>query len=138
MMEKDPSLRIQSAAEVAERLAPWASDNSPLDAAQIERSRWMPAPLPRPAGSEDTDPATEMALTELSGFSESSHGSSTEFGGKAPVPTAPAALSIVGQYKKVPRLAATDPTYPVTTVMFVGVIALILGTVIGFLAGRFM
>ena len=51
MMEKDPSVRIQSMAEVVSRLEPWASDASPLLSQQMVRSRWMPAPLP--TGSDD-------------------------------------------------------------------------------------
>lgn len=46
MMEKDPAMRVQSAAEVVARLEPWALDASPLSAEQMLRSRWMPAPLP--------------------------------------------------------------------------------------------
>lgn len=46
MMEKDPSVRIQSMDEVVARLEPWASDSSPLTSQQMIRSRWMPAPLP--------------------------------------------------------------------------------------------
>lgn len=58
MMEKDPANRIQSATEVASRLAPWASENSPLLQSQLIRSRWMPEPPP----NED-----EQAFPEESG-----------------------------------------------------------------------
>ncbi|MEL6894647.1 MAG: serine/threonine-protein kinase, partial [Planctomycetota bacterium] len=48
MMEKDPQRRIQTAAEVAERLEPWAT----IELAPVENpaaaSPWTPAPLPPP------------------------------------------------------------------------------------------
>jgi len=46
MMEKDPSSRIQTAAEVAARLEPWASDMSPIPSRQLSRSPWTAPPLP--------------------------------------------------------------------------------------------
>lgn len=50
MMEKDPARRIQSAAEVAERLEPWASSVGPLIEHSVEsapaRDAWTPPPPP--------------------------------------------------------------------------------------------
>lgn len=46
MMEKDPLARIQSAAEVAARLEPWAIDPRPIRTQQMTRSPWTAAPLP--------------------------------------------------------------------------------------------
>ena len=46
MMEKDPARRIQSAAEVASRLGPWASDVSPIPSRQLTDSPWTAPPLP--------------------------------------------------------------------------------------------
>jgi serine/threonine protein kinase len=46
MMEKDPARRIQSCAEVASRLGPWASDISPIPSRQLARSPWTAPPLP--------------------------------------------------------------------------------------------
>ncbi|MCG8651591.1 MAG: serine/threonine protein kinase [Pirellulales bacterium] len=46
MMEKDPARRIQSAAEVVERLEPWVNtDHEPVDR-PIDRQAWMPPPPP--------------------------------------------------------------------------------------------
>ncbi len=53
MMEKDPSMRVQTAGEIVSRLEPWALDASPLGTDQMLRSRWMPAPLPT---SKDSEP----------------------------------------------------------------------------------
>ncbi|MGI9472653.1 MAG: serine/threonine protein kinase [Rubripirellula sp.] len=46
MMEKDPARRIQSAAEVAERLEPWASSSTDLVDLPIDRQVWTPPPPP--------------------------------------------------------------------------------------------
>jgi serine/threonine protein kinase len=53
MMEKDPAVRIQSAAEVVARLEPWAVETGPLPSRQLGKSPWTAPPLP--TGSEDTD-----------------------------------------------------------------------------------
>jgi serine/threonine protein kinase len=65
MMEKDPANRIQSAAEVAARLAPWASENSPLRHDQMIRSRWMPEPPPNDDSQEDPE-GTGQQRSEIS------------------------------------------------------------------------
>jgi serine/threonine protein kinase len=46
MMEKDPAARVQTAAEVAARLEPWAGETGPLPSQKASPSRWMPPPLP--------------------------------------------------------------------------------------------
>jgi serine/threonine protein kinase len=70
MMEKNPRERIQSAAEVAERLSPWAADDSPIIDPTASRARWT-SRAPAVDGDQDTDPGAndvaEMALGELSG-----------------------------------------------------------------------
>ena len=144
MMEKDPSLRIQSAAEVADRLSPWASDNSPLLAEQMERSRWMPAPLPRGGGEQDTDPAGDvagMAMTELSGNSETSHGSQassvSDFENRNQTPPPPPFnQTLVAQYKKAGHLAADGPLFSLNSLIIIGVLCLVIGTVAGFLISQ--
>ena len=55
MMEKNPAERIQTAEEVAERLAPWASDESLLVSDEVARPRWMPPPIDS-IDDQDTDP----------------------------------------------------------------------------------
>ncbi len=73
MMEKNPAERIQSALEVAERLAPWARAEGLLASDDVRRSRWMAAPVP--SGDQDTDPndVVELALSDISGMSDTSH-----------------------------------------------------------------
>jgi serine/threonine protein kinase len=46
MMEKDPRARVQSAADVAARLEPWARESSAIIPQQPTKSPWMPPPLP--------------------------------------------------------------------------------------------
>ncbi|GAB5403653.1 MAG: hypothetical protein Aurels2KO_18840 [Aureliella sp.] len=46
MMEKDAKKRISSAAEVASRLQPWASENAPVGAVSIAPMPWMAPPPP--------------------------------------------------------------------------------------------
>lgn len=76
MMEKDPSKRIQSAAEVAARLEPWASEVSPIPSRQMSRSPWTAAPLPTsgvdtPFGDltvepDDIDSSKQESLSQTS------------------------------------------------------------------------
>ena len=64
MMEKNPAERIQTAEEVAERLAPWASDESLMLSEEMSRPRWMPAPI-ESIDDQDTDPSdiADMAMS---------------------------------------------------------------------------
>lgn len=79
MMEKDPANRIQTAAEVAARLAPWASENSPLRNDQLIRSRWMSEPPPNEDSNEDQDYVGQ----QRSEISDVSVESSSNLGGQA-------------------------------------------------------
>jgi serine/threonine protein kinase len=55
MMEKNPQKRIQSAADVAARLEPWASEVSPIPSRQLTRSPWTAPPLPMGnSGTQDS------------------------------------------------------------------------------------
>lgn len=55
MMEKDPDRRIQSAADAASRLEPWASEISPIPSRQLSRSPWTAPPLPTGnSGAQDS------------------------------------------------------------------------------------
>ncbi len=152
MMEKNPAERIQTAAEVAERLLPWASDNSPLLTEDMdERERWTSAPN-HAVDMQDTDPnldVAEMAMTELSDAAHSnSHagqgttslndpnidtGSFSNQTGKPPVP-----VSTVEQYHSAGRLDNSQPLVTVTTLFLVGTSCLALGVIIGFIGGYFL
>ncbi len=142
MMEKDPKERIQSAEEVAERLAPWAADDSPLLREEMgDRPRWMPAPIGAP-DAQDTDPdgaATEMGMHEISDTSPSSiHGTMSDdnsISGQHNKPPPP--LSTVEQYKLAGRLDDAI-TFSLASLFVTAVVCLSIGILVGFIAGFLM
>ncbi len=75
MMEKDPGSRIQTAAEVASRLEPWAQESALLPSQQLTKSPWMPPPLP--TGVDDEE---DLADTQFGSdvFEDSRSGSSSQ------------------------------------------------------------
>ncbi|MCA9269628.1 MAG: serine/threonine protein kinase [Planctomycetales bacterium] len=60
MMEKNPQERVQSAAEVADRLSVWARGEGPLPSRM--RSAWTPPPLP--TGVEDRHDDSDVQLRD--------------------------------------------------------------------------
>lgn len=140
MMEKDPRQRIQTANEVAERLSPWAEDNSPLrDEDLDERPRWT-----SPASGVDTQPTdpnmdiAELAMTEMSDPSGthatiSGDDSVTEGGSgsgvlrtKPPIPT-----TVASKYTSAGHLPDENLFSMMTLIVSSGVFLLI-GVLIGF------
>jgi serine/threonine protein kinase len=63
-MEKEPSRRIQTAAEFAERLEPWAGTDTDMVGRQVDRQTWMPPPPPQ-------DPSQLRDSVELPEFQNS-------------------------------------------------------------------
>jgi len=140
MMAKDPRQRIQTAKEVAERLAPWAEDNSPLRVEDLgERPRWT-----SPSSSIDaqaTDPnmdIAELAMTEISdrsgalgtmsgGDSNTDAGSGIITRNKPPIPT-----TVAGRYDAAGHLPQEN-TYSLTILLAAAGVFLLIGIVIGFL-----
>lgn len=146
MMEKSPSERIQSALEVAERLAPWAADNSPLLKEELDdKPRWTPAPL-QSVDSQDTDPnldVAELAMSEISDASHSMQGtmsgadSNTDAGLASDAPSKPPVpSSTVGQYAAAKRLR-DEPTFGIYSLIFTAATFFAIGTLVGFIAGFF-
>jgi serine/threonine protein kinase len=132
MMEKNPAERIQTAREVAERLAPWARDES-LAFSPEDRRRWQPAPVPN--SDQDTDPNDigDLAASELSGAQETqqsvsgTHPIESATRGKPPPPG-----SVVEQFSRIGHLK-TEPLYFNSTAMLLTVIvSLCIGIFIGF------
>jgi len=67
-MEKDPAKRIQSAAEVAERLEPWSAATMEFIDRPIDRRSWTPPPPPKePAPVRELGDDGEGAQTGFSG-----------------------------------------------------------------------
>lgn len=145
MMEKDPRERIRSPQEVAERLAPWAEDNSPLLHDDFgEKPRWASVPLDSP-DAQDTDPndeVTEMAMNELTDASQASLRGQLTTGSGAlsdsykPVPPE-TSKSMVEQYKSAKRLK--DPIlFSLPALLVTAVICLAIGILVGFIGGFLM
>ena len=148
MMEKNPAERIQTASEVAERLAPWANDDSLMLNEEMSRPRWMPPPI-EDVDDQDTDPSdiAEMAMSELSNDSPSSNLNPTLSNGdpgqdtgsfisstrKPPPPIS--SSSITGQYKAAGHLPSEIPVVAVKTAFWIGVGCIALGVFIGVLIG---
>ncbi len=62
MMEKDPTRRIKTAAEVAERLEPWSSSAFEFIDRPIERQSWTPPPPPHePSQIRELPDPSELA-----------------------------------------------------------------------------
>lgn len=137
MMEKDPRERIQSAGEVAERLAPWAADDGLLiEGSFAERQRWSSEPLGSP-DSQDTDPNDMVAdaMNEITDASQGNLNSDPSISGanaKPPIPT-----SIIGQYRSVGHLD-NETTFSLAALLVTGVICLAIGVLGGFIGGYLM
>jgi len=143
MMEKDPSARVQTAAEVAARLEPWASDYMALPSQPMTKSPWMPPPLP--TGQEDLDAQdTNTGPAELDEL-ESSRGSSQWSQGTDPLGAAGQdTLRIRSGRRRKPPLAlsypyttARDLTVPVALAVSIPV-SLLVGITLGFLISTWL
>ena len=150
MMEKNPAERIQTAEEVAERLAPWASEDGILLNEEMSRPRWMPAPLDA-VDDQDTDPSdiAEMAMSEISDTSPSGNinqtisiadpgqetGSGSFISSTGNKPPPPLSSTISGQYKAAGHLADETPTVTVKTMFTIAVACGIVGLLVGVLVG---
>lgn len=139
MMEKNPAERIQSASEVSERLAPWASDDNLMLNDDMDRPRWMPEPVPS-ADNQDTDPSTdiaEMAITEVSGLSDTSHSTFNSQdtdgipGSKPPVPVA---STVTEQFSRAGRLPNDGPVVSMTVFILATLVAFAVGVLVGFMS----
>lgn len=146
MMDKNPRDRIQSCAEVALRLEPWAGDAGQLTTGQMSRSPWMAPPPP------SMEPTVEVIMenaddnhNESTGLSlDASQGTNRSYGtGQGIPPTNQLPPQIPGsQISLSTSSAGTDaPTTPQThphmlialTVAMVLPPALLVGAIIGFL-----
>ena len=136
MMAKDPRQRIQTAREVAERLAPWAEDNSPIRVEDLdERPRWTsPSSIDAQATDAELDVA-DLAMSEMSnngtmsGCESATEGSGLALHNKPPIPT-----SVPAQFKAAGRLPQ-EHMFSLTTLMVASGIFLFIGVLIGFIVG---
>ena len=143
MMEKDPENRIQSCEEVANRLAPWASDDNLTIESPLSPSRWMPEPPPAVQAervvinADDTGSASfdvaELALTELSS-NQASQGTgsvSNQDTQRTDVPAPPPPVLIE------PPGATTSTATLITMALSIAIpLSIAIGAIIGFVVAR--
>jgi serine/threonine protein kinase len=90
MMEKDPRARVQSAAEVVDRLEQWAGEATPIGSSTAVRSPWSAAPPPAGVDDDkeslpDTDGGEQSASGDGSGSQMSQGTSPVASGETAPM-----------------------------------------------------
>ncbi|NLX53962.1 MAG: serine/threonine protein kinase [Planctomycetaceae bacterium] len=142
MMEKDPSARTQSAAEVCTRLEPWVGDAVALPSQPMTKSPWMPPPLPGQEEFEAQD--TNEGPYDLEEL-ESSRGSSQWSQGTDPLGAAGQdTLRIRAGRRRKPPLALSYPyatsrdlTVPVALAVSIPV-SLLVGITLGFLISSWL
>jgi eukaryotic-like serine/threonine-protein kinase len=141
MMEKDPTKRIASAAEVAARLEPWASDVVGVGAVAMMRSPWM-APPPPSHSDDRTERFSELppwaqensADSSFGNTAESKGDSKTEGGSQAlPVDTFPSS-SIPANMPATARLS-TGMIIALTVAICLPP-ALLIGAILGYIAAQ--
>ncbi len=143
MMEKNPAERIQTAEEVAERLAPWAREEGVQMTEPLLRSRWLPPGVPDGDEQEtDENDVAEMGLSEISGMSETSHASLTqaseaEFGKGSRKPPPPGSNSVVEQFRQAGHLPNDAIQVSLAMVVLTAVTCAAVGVLIGFILGYF-
>ena len=145
MMEKDPKQRIQTAKEVAERLAPWAADNSPLRQEDLdEKPRW--ASPQASIDSQPTDPdmdVAELAMSEISNSGSTivgddsvteqlSSSASLNKTVKPPVPIG--SETVAGKYTAAGHLP-DETVFTLPILIITSTVFLIVGILIGFIFG---
>lgn len=117
MMEKDPTRRIQSAAEVAERLEPWALAATEVIEVTTERQAWTPPPPPN-----EPSQIRELDVSEL----PNSEPGSMSGGESLSVPQLPDDWE--------PAQPRQTHTMPVAIALAIAVpISLLIGAIVGFL-----
>ncbi len=117
MMEKDPARRIQSAAEVAERLEPWALAAAESIEVPQERQAWTPPPPPN-----EPSQIRELDMSDLPNSEPSS----------GVVGESLSALQWSGDWEPMPR--RVSHAMPVAIALAVAIpISLLIGAIVGFL-----
>lgn len=143
MMEKDPQKRIQTAAEVASRLEPWAGAPDAVAVGRLGKSPWLPPPLPSDAESPvAADPNEEYQARQESSVSRVRGASAT--------PEASWPQHEIDTGLSSPALPQIDSPQtsgeanpPMSTSMIIGLTlavalppAILIGAIIGFLVHR--
>lgn len=111
MMEKDPRERIQSAAEVASRLAPWAVDQSSFPEVKEARARWSTIRRSTDV-DQDTDPGVGERSDGSGGDSTGSSSGSSSGSGSGSLPASAAISDSSDDKIRPPTIAAQPPAAP--------------------------
>lgn len=144
MMEKNPAERIQTAEEVAQRLAPWARDEGVQVAEPLLRSRWLSPGVPDGDEQEtDENEVAEQGLSENSGMSETSNLSLTQASesegtarsSRKPPPPGPP--SVVEQFRQAGHLQQDPIQVSLAMVVLTAVGCCAAGILIGFILGYY-
>jgi eukaryotic-like serine/threonine-protein kinase len=137
MMEKDPTKRIASAAQVAARLEPWVSDDQEVGSVGLGRSPWMAPPPPSHSDSSDSS-IGDRNSTEYPGSTDGSVAQET----RGQLPPVPGESQIFTEVASLSGSATTSVVNPsrtsmamiiALTVAIVVPPALLLGAILGFI-----
>lgn len=124
MMEKKPERRIQTAAEVAQRLEPWCAAASTWVDQPVEGESWTPPPPPQ-------QPAQLRAQARESVAAEARPATAADSGSGAALP--PPAASPDKEFLS-PAATRRSPLMPVAVALAIAVpMSLLIGAVLGFL-----
>lgn len=140
MMDKNPANRVQSMAEVARRLEPWAVEGPPIPSKQMSKSPWMPPPPPadsvRPAVDSGYDMSSESygSFSGSGGLSQISQGTSP-FGGPGQETTGDIQVKPPPLPLALPAITAKFPPMALAAIGIAAGVALALGLMIGFVLG---
>lgn len=122
-MEKDPARRIQSAAEVAERLEPWASTNAEVLDGSFDGQAWLPPPPPQEPSQLRGEPIDPAHFQSSGGLSAS---------GTSRSDIAPPPLPVDWQPER--RSSAGGHALPIAIALAVTIpISLLVGAIVGFI-----
>jgi serine/threonine protein kinase len=129
MMEKDPARRIQSAAEVAERLEPWVHAVPEMVAVAGDRQAWTPPPPPHePSQIREIPESTEFANSGGLHGSGGLSASGRQFDSAAHAPPLP------NDWDSEPPPQRTGHALPIAIALAIAVpLSLLAGAIVGFL-----
>ena len=147
MMEKDPSQRVPSAADVALRLEPWAGDAGELTSNRMSRGPWLAPPPPSldveglAAAEAILDRSVQLSHQDTSHVGSGTQGSISDNAAMVQ-PSIPQNDSSVSQHPlSSNRLSSNRLSSQMLIALTVAVIlppALLLGAILGYLAHRWI
>ena len=126
MMEKDPTRRIQTGNEVAERLEPWANSPTEIVDVPIDRKAWTPPPPPK-------EPSQLRETPELPELNQSGHGSGNPLSSERQSDSLSAIPQLPEDWSVEPT-ARSNSTLAIAISLAIAVPAsLLIGAIVGFI-----